>query len=318
MRFDQSLGTSSWFRRKVLSSRTYAEQVYDALCNIHYCSLNDPSNVWSCSWRYAAHFVGSLRNHENYMEFYCSGNEGTISEEVESDFLALGWRQIDREDQKMAENYNPDWQFANDNNHKDCISLKKARKPGTFRIALVGNAGSGKDTVSDIISSQYEDTFSVAFADELKRMCSEMINNIARSYEIPNIWFSTYATKLYSQDESKDLLRPLWQWFGTDLVRNKFPNYWINRLAVRINSNSYAQNIVITDCRFENEAEWARENGFFIAKLTGRFRNAPDHDSERHVQHIRADLEYTNVGTVDDLRKWVTEVLIPSAQARPA
>ena len=247
------------------------------------------------------------------MEFYFSGNEGTISEEIESDFLALGWRQIDREDHYMTENYNPDWQFANDNNHRDCINIRKSKEAGYFRIALVGNAGSGKDTVSNIISSQYKDTFSVAFADELKRMCAEMINDIARSYEIPNVWFPIYS---HSQNDSKDLLRPLWQWFGTDLIRNKFPNYWINRLAVRINSNGYSKNIVITDCRFENEAEWARENGFFIAKLTGRFRNAPDHDSERHVQHIRADMEYNNIGTEEDLRKWVTEVLVPRAQSQ--
>lgn len=58
-----------------------------------------PPNPWctcglaySASWRAAAGLIADIRNRgEDYMDFYCSGNEGIVHETVALAFEALGW-----------------------------------------------------------------------------------------------------------------------------------------------------------------------------------------------------------------------------------
>lgn len=48
--------------------------------------------VYSCSWRYAGGLVAEIRDQgEDYMDFYCSGNEGEVDECVAEDLASLGW-----------------------------------------------------------------------------------------------------------------------------------------------------------------------------------------------------------------------------------
>ncbi len=48
--------------------------------------------VYSCSWRTAGSIVAEIRNKgENYLNFYCSGNEGTVDDEFYFDMKEYGW-----------------------------------------------------------------------------------------------------------------------------------------------------------------------------------------------------------------------------------
>ena len=47
--------------------------------------------LWSCSWRYSGSIVSRLLNTGNYMDWYCSGNEGFVSDEIATDLLKIGW-----------------------------------------------------------------------------------------------------------------------------------------------------------------------------------------------------------------------------------
>jgi hypothetical protein len=69
-----------------MSDITFANKVYANLCNlVWYDYIND--EVISQSWRGAGGFVADIRNvGEDYMDFYCSGNEGKVDVEIEKLF----------------------------------------------------------------------------------------------------------------------------------------------------------------------------------------------------------------------------------------
>jgi len=80
-----------------LQDTGYARDVYAALCNIRW----QPKEVWpvlqdewwTCSWRCAGGIVADLRlQDEDYMDFYCAGKEGTVTDEIAEDFSRIGWR----------------------------------------------------------------------------------------------------------------------------------------------------------------------------------------------------------------------------------
>lgn len=73
-----------------MSDITFANKVYANLCNlVWYDYIND--EVISQSWRGAGGFVAGIRNlGEDYMDFYCSGNEGEVDPEIEEVFNANG------------------------------------------------------------------------------------------------------------------------------------------------------------------------------------------------------------------------------------
>lgn len=93
-----------------LEDRDIAVEYYSALCNMRWRKINtlneaekiidrlkgEESDIWSCSWRYAGGVIAHIRNanyntKEDYMDFYCSGNEGTVSNLVEDSFYRMGW-----------------------------------------------------------------------------------------------------------------------------------------------------------------------------------------------------------------------------------
>ena len=114
---------TEWFRNKVRSSRSYAQNLYAAMCNNDFQKQDTwevlTDNRWSCSWRAAGGVVATLRDcDEDYMDYYCSGmggfatidtdpasyyeengyvKESEVTEEIRADLLRLGWVVIDTE-----------------------------------------------------------------------------------------------------------------------------------------------------------------------------------------------------------------------------
>lgn len=72
-----------------LENDSYATALYGALCNMRWKKLGS-NYIYSCSWRYAGGLIASLRcKGEDYLDYYCSGNEGQIREDIEKDLAAL-------------------------------------------------------------------------------------------------------------------------------------------------------------------------------------------------------------------------------------
>jgi hypothetical protein len=92
----------------------YAQKMYAALCNMRWQEEWDVSDyllqnldrihrrfpirerqIYSCSWRYAGGLVASVRcRNEDYMDYYCSGNEGVVDQEIKEDLDKLGWASL--------------------------------------------------------------------------------------------------------------------------------------------------------------------------------------------------------------------------------
>lgn len=64
----------------------FAQKIYANLCNlVWYDYVND--EVITFSWRSSGGFVSGIRQlGEDYMDFYCSGDEGEIDDEIEKLF----------------------------------------------------------------------------------------------------------------------------------------------------------------------------------------------------------------------------------------
>lgn len=93
--FEQDLLNDSDLMNLVMDE-TFAKNLYAALCNT---SWGKDDCVFECSWRYAAGFVAFLRQKkggllETYADFYCSGWEGVIFQDIEVVLGNLGWSPI--------------------------------------------------------------------------------------------------------------------------------------------------------------------------------------------------------------------------------
>jgi hypothetical protein len=106
---------SEWFRNKVRASKSYAQNLYAAMCNNEFQKQDTwevlTDSRWGCSWRAAGGVVATLRDcGEDYMDYYCSGmggfstlddnfyleennyvSESTVTDEIREDLLRLGW-----------------------------------------------------------------------------------------------------------------------------------------------------------------------------------------------------------------------------------
>ncbi len=94
-----------------------ARQFYAALCNMRWKKEDNrpedqqiidklkgvDSTVWSVGWRGSGGIIADIRNRhyntaEDYMSFYCSGNEGFVSDLVNECFKRMGWKQFPWDD----------------------------------------------------------------------------------------------------------------------------------------------------------------------------------------------------------------------------
>ena len=159
-------------------------------------------------------------------------------------------------------------------------------------IALSGKAGSGKDFIASQVFPRY---FRIAFADHFKH---DVVGKGILTHE------QVYVTK----DEE---VRHRLQQFGTEEGRDVYgENVWIHCLEAWIYS-MYMKNkivrFVITDCRFDNEAQWVKDVGGTVIQiksdrdLAGMDENNKKHISEAGINDSLVDcIVYNNYGTTKE------------------
>jgi hypothetical protein len=112
---EYDLRSTDWILEKVRNSEAYAQNLYAAMCNRDFVKIEVipilMEQKWSCSWRSAGGIVAHMRAQGDYIDWYCSGigsyemgyglsgkpgngyvSEGTVTQEIETDLLKLGWR----------------------------------------------------------------------------------------------------------------------------------------------------------------------------------------------------------------------------------
>jgi len=110
---EYDLRTCDWILEKVRASKSYAQNLYAAMCNREFQKLAVvpilKEERWSCSWRHAGGIIADMRQEGDYIDWYCSGirdelefegannanmcyvPEGEVTEEIQEDLQKLGW-----------------------------------------------------------------------------------------------------------------------------------------------------------------------------------------------------------------------------------
>lgn len=111
------LRSTQWICDSAKSTKTYAQNLYAALCNNDF-QKNEvwprlENKTWGCSWRHAGGIVAHMREEGDYIDWYCSGiqgepdndwvdlghvPEGTVTDQIREDLFRLGWLVVGTKD----------------------------------------------------------------------------------------------------------------------------------------------------------------------------------------------------------------------------
>ena len=171
-------------------------------------------------------------------------------------------------------------------------------------IGLTGYAQSGKDTVAKILVENYGYT-RVAFADKIREFLYDMnpmVDNIA--FE-PIFLRDRVDRDGWEMAKKNPHVRRALQNAGVAARKTFGEDFWVNEVLKTIDP---ADNIVITDVRFTNEAEAIK----LISQFTGvesqvwRIKRigvdaVNAHVSESQMDDYPVDQIFTNNGSIEDL-----------------
>jgi cytidylate kinase len=145
-------------------------------------------------------------------------------------------------------------------------------------IGILGKKGSGKDTCADYLVKKYNFK-KISFATPLKTALISI--------------FNMKHNQLYGEEkEIKDKYwdiepRKLMQYFGTDLMRDKYDkNIWLKSISKWLENNK-EYNIVIPDCRFQNEVDFILEKNGIVIKIDRYDEIKDNHISENEINEIK-------------------------------
>lgn len=167
-------------------------------------------------------------------------------------------------------------------------------------ISLSGMARHGKDSTINIIQkkleSQNKKCLHMAYGNLVKHICEQY----------------------YNWDGRKDEFgRTLLQYIGTDKIRSKEPNYWVDFIInlVKVIGEDYDY-VMISDCRFPNEILRWMEEGYVIIPVhvtrtnfdNGLTEEQKNHSSETALNDYEFDY-YLEAENLDELEKEVCNKL---------
>lgn len=166
-------------------------------------------------------------------------------------------------------------------------------------IGLTGYAQSGKDTVAQTLVKHYGFT-RVAFADKIRDYLYEM-NPMIDSVVGEPIFLQSYISR-YGWEEGKKAphVRRLLQTTGVAARELFGENFWVEQAFKDVRT---AENIVVTDVRFKNEADWIKNyEGSQIWRIKRLGVTAVNgHVSEHEMDEYKVDQIFTNNGTLEEL-----------------
>ena len=173
----------------------------------------------------------------------------------------------------------------------------------THLIGITGKARAGKDTVASMILDMYPSE-GYSFALPLKMGLQAMLG----------------LTWAHTDGELKECElewlgkspRQLMQTLGTEWGRVCVDeNIWLTLAQRRYAMNhSLGRTLVISDVRFQNEADWIRENGKLIHVYRDGLKSVAAHSSEGGIAYDNdRDLMICNNGSIEELRATVRGIL---------
>ena len=192
-------------------------------------------------------------------------------------------------------------------------------------LGLTGGAGSGKDSVADILVQEHGFQ-RIAFADALYEEVSTAFNvpiTFLKNRETKESPTPRLALGCCANEEFCRVVmracgvfrgaawspRQILQWWGTEYRRAQRESYWIDKVRDRILSNG-SLGWVITDVRFQNEADLVQELGGQLGLvLRPGIEPVANHVSEEFWQTCSPDIVIQNDGTLEGLQSTVNVIV---------
>lgn len=206
-----------------------------------------------------------------------------------------------------------------------------------IRIAISGKAGSGKDTLGNILWSEFAASNNlpitqaristhgytnirkkitrknIAFADPIKEMILLMFPQVKREYLFGSSHYRSEPIPSAFKDGQPLTIRKLLQDLGEGCKQYN-PKIWINAF-----NDTYQQEIknntslvIASDLRFIDEFSYLKENEFYIIRLLKEEVTHINHVSETQQAEIKdSDFDkviYNNL-TIEDLRLQAQEIV---------
>lgn len=180
-------------------------------------------------------------------------------------------------------------------------------------IGLTGRAGCGKDTVARFLCDTHG-FVQIALADPLRDGLKAMLGLVDEQLyeralkETPIDWIGK---------SPRELMQTLGTEWGRELVAD---DLWLRAAARRIARikayppHLHVAGIVVSDIRYENEADWLRNQGgqLWIIKRNPSHtmeEHTAAHSSEQHLPTRSGEPRIFNHGTLDELYDQVAEIL---------
>lgn len=159
-------------------------------------------------------------------------------------------------------------------------------------IAICGHKFSGKSTVARLLhnATGYE---IVSFADKLKDITcvlSGCTREQLEDYDFKETQLVPDYLRPYCGDAKKHTFRAFLQYFGSEVMRGVNDNIWIDCTL-----ENGSENVIVSDCRFPNEAKAVKARGGIVIKVVRPDVKAEDsHQSETRIDEIIPDIIIEN------------------------
>ena len=82
-----------FFTKRLRENEEFGTELWSALANVEWFHKDDPDNAgqgWS--FRAAGSFIASMLCYGDYMDWYCSGPDGVVSDYIAEAMASKGWR----------------------------------------------------------------------------------------------------------------------------------------------------------------------------------------------------------------------------------
>ena len=166
-------------------------------------------------------------------------------------------------------------------------------------IAICGHKFSGKSTVARLLHNATGYPV-VSFADKLKDITcvlSGCTREDLEDYDFKENELAPDFLRPYCGNTKKPTFRAFLQHFGSEVMRGVNDNIWIDCTL-----SNCGKNVIISDCRFPNEAKAIKRRGGIVIKVVRPDAKAEDsHQSETHIDEIDADYTLWNDSTMENL-----------------
>lgn len=179
-------------------------------------------------------------------------------------------------------------------------------------IGVTGRAQHGKDTVGGMLVAHGFTRY--AFADQLKAL-AYYVDPVVTDYadgEGPNLRLSAVVDNVGWEDaKAEPEVRRFLIALGLGVRDHIGWDSWV-RACAKVIDDDDAGDVVITDVRFPNEADWVHAQGGIIIRVTRPHHRDvvdPNNESERHVATLDADYDIVNNRTLDELQRQVYEAV---------